>query len=288
MIATTTTIDGLAGTSAAAWPSFRGRLGAFTTLVVRRLSLNLRNPRAIVLPLATPVLIAVVMAPALAKTAGAVGGVGYMTYLAIGTAGLLVPLSCMQAGLSSVVDRVSGNQPDLVAAPVPRAWLVIGNLSAAIVTSALQVGALVVFSAFRGATFHATASGILWFSAASLGLATAVYGLAELLANRTGTAEEYVNAIPTVGIAPWFFAGSLFPISSMPGWIGAVAKALPVTHAVALMRYGLVDPRGSDLHAVWGMNNAAAMAGFSLTVLAAYAAVLTAAAIKVFQSAAVR
>jgi hypothetical protein len=68
--------------------TFRQRLWttALSTLTGRRLALTLRNPRAIVLPLATPVLIAVVIAPALAKVAGPVSGLDYMTYLAIGTA----------------------------------------------------------------------------------------------------------------------------------------------------------------------------------------------------------
>jgi len=63
-----------------------------------------------------PVLIAVVIAPALARTVAPVAGIDYMTYLAVGTAALVVPLSCMQAGLGVIVDRNSGAQPDLLAA----------------------------------------------------------------------------------------------------------------------------------------------------------------------------
>ena len=40
-----------------------GRLDALRALTGRRLSLSLRNPRAILLPLATPLLIALVIAP---------------------------------------------------------------------------------------------------------------------------------------------------------------------------------------------------------------------------------
>jgi hypothetical protein len=109
---------------------FGRRLDALWALTRRRLSLSLRNPRAILLPLATPLLIALVIAPALAKVAGPVGGVDYMTYVAIGTAGLVVPLSAMQAGLGVIVDRKRGAQPDLLAAPLPRPLLVTANLLA--------------------------------------------------------------------------------------------------------------------------------------------------------------
>jgi ABC-2 type transport system permease protein len=258
------------------------------TLVGRRLALTLRTPRAILLPLATPVLIAVVIAPALAKTTGSVTGIDYTTYLAIGTAALVVPLSCMQAGLGVIVDRNSGAQPDLLAAPIRRPLLVIANLIGALVASGLQLAALVGFSALAGARFHATIGGIGWFIAAAAGLAVATYGVAETLANRIDHEAEYVNAIPTLGIAPWFFAGSLFPIHSLPGWLAVIAKLLPVTQALALMRYGIVDPRATDLHAIWGLSNPTVMAALSLAVLALYAVALTYLAVRTFTRKALR
>jgi ABC-2 type transport system permease protein len=261
---------------------------ALLGLTARRLALTLRTPRAILLPLATPVLIAVVIAPALANTAGPISGIDYMTYLAIGTAALVVPLSCMQAGLGVIVDRKSGAQPDLLAAPIPRSLLVIANLAAALLASGLQLAALIGFSALRGANINATPGGVGWFLAAAVTLAAATYGIAELLANRIGEEEEYVNAIPTIGIAPWFFAGSLFSIHSLPGWLALIAKLLPVTQALALMRYGLVDPHAADLHAIWGLSNPTAMATLSLAVLIAYAGALTYLATRLFSRKALR
>ena len=273
MSATTLSSTDLAATATTRRPPALG--GALRGLIARRLALTLRTPRAILLPLATPVLIAVVIAPALAKTAGPVGGIDYMTYVAIGTAALVVPLSCMQAGLGVIVDRKSGAQPDLLAAPIPRSLLVIANLAAALVASGLQLAALIGFSAVRGASFNAALGGVGWFLAAAIGLAVAISGIAEMLANRIGEEEEYVNAIPTIGIAPWFFAGSLFSIHSLPGWLAVIAKLLPVTQALALMRYGLVDPHAADLHAIWGLSSPTVMAALSLAVLVAYAAALT-------------
>jgi ABC-2 type transport system permease protein len=258
-----------------------GRLDALSALTRRRLSLSLRNPRAILLPLATPLLIALVIAPALAKVAGPVNGIDYMTYLAIGTAGLVVPLSAMQAGLGVIVDRKSGAQPDLLAAPVPRPLLVVANLLAALVASGLQLAALVIFSVVRGATFHASLAGTAWFVAAAVALAVAIYGIAETMANRIGEEEEYVNTIPTIGIAPWFFAGSLFSIHALPGWLTFVAKLLPVTHAVALMRYG-AGLHAADLHAIWGLSDPTVMAALSLGVLVLYATAFISMAVRVF------
>src|SRR5260370_37223123 len=82
-----------------------GSLTAFVTLARRRLSLSAHTPREILIPLLTPILFALIIAPALAKTTGAVHGLYYMSYLAVGTVGLLVPISCMFAGIGVIVDR---------------------------------------------------------------------------------------------------------------------------------------------------------------------------------------
>jgi len=118
--------------------------------------------------------------------------------------------------------------------------------------------------------------------------ATVPYGVAETLANRIGEEEEYVNGIPTIGIARWFFAGSLFPISFLPAGLAAIAKLLPVTHAVALMPYGLVDHHAADLHAIWGLTNPTLMAALSTAVLVACATLLHALAIRTFSRRALR
>ncbi len=54
------------------------------------------------------------------------------------------------------------------------------------------------------------------------------------------------------------------------------------------MRYGLADPGGAALHAIWGLTNTTEMAALSLAVLALYAVGLTWLAIRVFTRTAVR
>jgi ABC-type multidrug transport system permease subunit len=139
----------------------------------------------------------------------------------------------------------------------------------------------------RGAKFDTTASGVVWFVAAAYMFAIASYGIAEIMANRIPTQEEYVGATPAVAILPWFLAGSLFPIHALPGWLAGVAKVLPLTHALALMRYGLLDRRATGLHDIWGMSSITGMAVLSLAVVAAWAAAFTALAVRVFAKSAV-
>jgi len=86
---------------------------------------------------------------------------------------------------------------------------------------------------------------------------------------------------------PWFLAGSLFPVSALPAALGWIARFLPLTHALALVRYGLLGERGG-LHDIWGMHSTTAMAALSLGVLAAFAAALTLVSVRAFGRAAVK
>ena len=269
-------------------PSARSITAPLATLTKRRFALSARTPREIVVPLMTPILFSVIIAPALAKVTGAIHGIDYMSFVAIGTVGLLVPINCMFAGIGVIVDRESGARRDLLAAPIPRSLIVFGNLAVALAVSALQVIALIGAALLRGAQFDARPTGVALFAAAAFLLAVTMYGGAETLANRISKQEEYIGAVPAIAIVPWFFAGSLFPISALPAWLGAFAKILPLTHALAVMRYGLLDGKATGLHDIWGMTNATAMAALSLAVIAAYAALLLSVSVRVFSRAAVR
>jgi ABC-type multidrug transport system permease subunit len=261
---------------------------ALMTLARRRAQLSARTPREIVVPLLTPILFALVIAPALATMISPTNGLDYKTYVAVGTVGLLVPLSCMFAGIGVIVDRESGARRELLAAPVPRSLMVGGNFIVALAVSTLQLAALMVAAIARGASFHTSATGVIWFIAAAYLFAIASYGIAEVMANRIPKPEEYVGATPAIAILPWFLAGSLFPIHALPAGLAAFAKVLPLTHALAVMRYGLLDQRATGLHDIWGMSSATGMAALSLVVVGLWALALAAASVRVFARSAVR
>jgi ABC-2 type transport system permease protein len=264
------------------------RWNALATLARRRFALSARTPREIIVPLVNPVMFALVIAPALATIVGSRLGFDYMTYAAVGAAGLLIPLNALFAGVGVIVDRESGGQRDLLAAPVPRSFIVLGNLSVALLTTALQVGVLLVAVGLRGAHFHVSDFGVVWFAGAAVLLAVGMYGVAEILANRVTKQEEYVGILPAVGILPYFFAGSLFPISALPSWLGAIGKVIPLTHALALMRYAFVDPRAGGLHDVWGSGDPNRLAAQSLAVLVVFAIAMTVLSVRLFNRASVR
>jgi ABC-2 type transport system permease protein len=260
-------------------------LTPLATLVARRFQLSARTPRELVVPLLTPILFALVIAPALKDALHT--STAYEAFVATGTIGLLIPLNTMFAGLGVIVDRENGAQRELLAAPVPRSLLVLGNLAVAFAITALQIGVLIAVAVARGIHFNPSATGVVWFMAAASMFTVGMYGAAETLASRVPRAEEYIARVPAIAIVPWFLAGSLFPIGALPGFLTWFAKVLPLTHALALVRYGLLGDSGG-LHDIWRMHSTTAMAALSLGVIAVFAAALSAIAIRVFSRSAVR
>src|SRR5438552_14732746 len=143
-----------------ATPRRTSRRRAIRTLAARRAALTARNPRQIAVPLVGPALLALVVAPALkVATGGLHSHIDYTSFVGVGAVGLVIPLTCIFAGLSVLVDRHSGAQRELLAAPVPRAYLVLGNLIVAVGLAALQVAVLIGLSAIRGGAFQITGAG---------------------------------------------------------------------------------------------------------------------------------
>ena len=169
-----------AGTLARPRSPIGGNLSALATLASRRLRADCPHAARARRAAAHPVLFALVIAPALKKALHT--SASYESFVAVGTLGLLIPLNTMFAGLSVIVDRESGAQRELLAAPINRSLLVFGNLVIALATTALQIGVLIAFALARGIHFHPTVSGVLWFAAAAVLFAIGMYGVAETLA----------------------------------------------------------------------------------------------------------
>src|SRR5437588_6154822 len=164
-------------------PARARRASVLLTLAKRRASLTSKTPRQIAVPLLGPAILALVVAPALKKATGGLhSGVDYTSFVGVGAVGLVIPLSCVFAGLSVLVDRHTGAQRELLAAPIPRAYLVLGNMIVALVLAALQALVVVGLSALRGGKFHVSGAGVAWFLGAAVLFTVFMYALAETVA----------------------------------------------------------------------------------------------------------
>jgi ABC-2 type transport system permease protein len=246
-------------------------LAGLPALYVRRLQLSLKGASAMIGQLASPILWVLVVGPAMAKALGNfTPGTDYYTYVAVGQIAFLVPFTAMFAGTTVIADRLFGIMPELTVAPIRRAVYPLANAAVTLSLAGVQAALMLVLAQARGAHLHLSAGRTPFLVAGVILLCLALYGCAETLAHRIPRFEVYGPLIPAIGVTPFLLCGSLYPLSSLAGWVQAISKALPWTHAVALLRYGTM--RGdTGLATIWHRSSELQMAALSTAVLVAYA-----------------
>lgn len=247
-------------------------VGGIGALYRRRLAVTTRTISGIVGQIATPVLWVLLVAPALdAALGGFDPTIDYYTYVAVGQVAFLVPFTAMFNGLNVIVDRDFGITRELVVAPVGRGVVTIANAFGVLTIALVQVALLVGLAVARGAELRTSITGMAWFVAAAGLLTLTMYGVAEVLAQRVRRQEAYGPLIPAVGVTPWFLSGALFPIGVLPAGIEQLTLLSPWTHAVAVLRHGMMQGSDSGLAAIWHLDSEPAMAALSSLVLALFA-----------------
>jgi ABC-2 type transport system permease protein len=258
-------------------------LHGFAVLVARRIRVTTKTASGVIAQLVTPILWVLVVAPALASSRGAFNpNVDYYTFLAAGQVAFLIPFTAMFNGINVIVDRQFGVLPEMLVAPIRRSLIPIANAVAVLLITAVQVALIIVLGRLRGAHFHTSAARLPWFVLAAAFLCLIVYGIAETLALKINRQEAYGPLIPAIGVTPYFLAGALYPLSVLPAGLQQTAYVLPWTHAVALIRYGLMEHNPSGLLDIWGVGNELTAALLSLAVLGLMAAASLALAARVF------
>jgi ABC-2 type transport system permease protein len=261
----------------------------FTPLYQRRVALAVKRPIALVSQALTPVLWVLVVGPALAQAFGGFAhGVDYFTYIAVGQIVFILPFSAMFAGLVVMQDRDFGVLRELLVAPIRRSVIPLASIAAILTVASGQIVLILGLALIRGADFHIAFAPLVAALAAAALLTAGTYGLAEYLAYTVTQPQTFGTLIPAIGATPYALCGAIYPLATLPEGVRQLALVLPWTHAVALMRYGLMGPRASGLVEIWHMHSYTAMALLSLVVLAAFAGLTVALAMRAFRRSTLR
>ena len=161
-------------------------------------------------------------------------------------------------GISFLRERIGGTLERLLATPVSRGEIVLGyslgfGLFATIQVLVLlgwtllsvQVAAVGPVPAFSiGLAVPVAGSPLLAFLVVIL-LALGAVSLGILLSTFARTELQVVQFIPLVIVPQALLSGVLFPVSSMPEILQAIARVLPLTYATDGLRQVVI--RGADL-----------------------------------------
>jgi ABC-2 type transport system permease protein len=208
-------------------------------IVLRGLKSRIRMPVFIFMTLFQPILWLVLFTQIFKSLGGSDMGGSYLQFFAPGVVVMTVLFGAAFSGFGLLMMMDMGILSKMLATPVTRVSIIMGQVIAAVVVSIIQAAMIFVIAAIMGVHVATGVPGVLLalFIVALLGLAFAAFsnGLA-LLVKR----QETVMATTNLFTMPLMFLSStMMPAQALPGWLNTVRHFNPVDYAVVGVR-GLV------------------------------------------------
>lgn len=208
-----------------------GLVAATGVVLLRELRPTLRNPVAIISGLTQPILYVLLFGPLLTNMAipGISGGNSWNWFVP----GMLVfttLFSTAFAGADIQYDRDSGTLERLLASPVNRFALLLGQVGRQLTMLLVQAAVLIVLVlpfGFSASPLGALAGiALLVVMAAGVGIGSLALGLA--------IKQIYVfyTVVQTAVLPVMLTAGMLLPMNAAPDWLYTLSRINPLTHIV--------------------------------------------------------
>jgi ABC-2 type transport system permease protein len=231
-------------------------------LCLRELLRFARERSSLYATLARPTLWLIVLGSGMRNAFREQTGVPYAAYMLPGVVTMTILFGGLFSGVSTVWDREFGFLKEVLIAPVPRAYIVLGKLLAGTLVTSLQALLTLVFAPLVGLWIDPLS--LLAIVGVVLLTATGVVGMALVIAARLKTFEGFSNLANLVALPLFFLSGSMYPIDDAPSWLLPLIRLNPMTYAVDAMRGLAIDVH----HHGFGFD-VAVIGGFALAMIAA-------------------
>ncbi len=179
-------------------------------------------------------------------------GEGYLEYFYPGIIAMVVLFTAIFSTFAVVDDKKARFLQGVLAAPVPRSAIVLGQVLGGVTLALLQGVLLLVATPLAGvpltpaaALASALVMGLIGFALTALGL---------LLAWRTESTQGFHSIMNLLLIPLWLLSGAVFPAAGAHPLIGFVMGVNPLTYGVAALRrtlYTAAPEAVADLPELW-------------------------------------
>jgi ABC-2 type transport system permease protein len=228
-------------------------------LCFRELLRFVRERSSFYATLARPTLWLIVLGSGMRNAFREQTGVPYAAYMLPGVVAMSILFGGLFSGVSTVWDREFGFLKEVLIAPVPRAYIVLGKLLAGTLVTSLQALITLVFAPLVGVSIAPSA--MLGLVGMVLLTSAGVVGMALAIAARLRTFEGFSNLANLVALPLFFLSGSMYPVDDAPPWLEPVIRANPITYAVDGMRSLAIGVGHHALHV-----DVAVVGGFALAM----------------------
>jgi ABC-2 type transport system permease protein len=169
---------------------------------------------------------------------GIFGVTDYFSYIAVGMISFIVMFTTMFSGMSIVWDRRLGFLNKVLSTPVSRGAIIISKVLNASLRAMFQatiiLGLAVLFGLQVSSTFNPI--NILGLYAAIFLLCVGLSSVFLALALRSTKWETQMAIVNLINLPLMFASNAFFPISQMPDWIQAIARANPISYLTDAVR----------------------------------------------------
>lgn len=182
-----------------------------------------------------PILWLLVLGTGLSSLVPSSGGVNLKTFIFPGVLAMSVMFTAMFSAASIVWDREFGFLREMLVAPVSRASIVVGKIVGGGLVATLQGLVILALAGLAGVPYDPVMLAelvVLMFLGA---LTVTAFGLT--LAARIKRMQAFFGVMQMAMMPMLFLSGALFPLSSLPSWLGVLTRINPLTYAVDPLRH---------------------------------------------------
>jgi ABC-2 type transport system permease protein len=177
----------------------------------------------------------------LAEAGGMAGQGSYVGFMLPGIMALSLLGGAIGGGMAWLDERSKGIAKAYMAAPIPRASIVAGNLASTISKGVLQGLVILLVGTLLGARLSLAPMEIGLALVLLLFFAVGFGGIALSLASATEDLMAYHAMIMLLNLPVLFLSNALYPAASMPGWMQVAIRFNPTTYLVDGLRQTILQ-----------------------------------------------
>lgn len=139
-------------------------------------------------------------------------------------------------GLSLMYDREFGTLKGLLVAPIDSGTIVLGKTIGGVLQTMVSVYCSLLLFAILGVQVNFGFTGLLLFSAITFVAAIGFIGMSVAVACKTYRFEQLMIVMLITNFPLWLLSGAIYPVESMPEWMGFLSKINPLTYLLEALR----------------------------------------------------
>jgi len=205
-------------------------------IVWRRELIRFRRSRArAITSLIQPIVFLFILGTGLSPLVKArAGGIDFRTFIFPGVLAMTVLFTSIFSAVSIVWDREFGFLREMMVAPVRRGAVIFGKALGGATVATIQGVIMLALAGLVHLPYSPLMLVTIIAEMALLAMVLTAFGA--MIASRMQQVESFQVVMQLFVMPLFFLSGAVFPITSLPAWLGVLTKIDPLTYAVDAIR----------------------------------------------------